>query len=130
MNVARALRFQASLPLKFWGECVLSAAYPINRTPTTPLHAKTPYEGLFGAKRTYEHVKVFGCLGYAHDHEANKDKFDARATKCIFLGYPYGQKGWRVYDLECNRLFASRDMVFYENIFPFYLNPPTRPIET
>ena len=30
-EVARALKYEASLPIKFWGECVLTAVYLINQ---------------------------------------------------------------------------------------------------
>ncbi|BBH04611.1 RmlC-like cupins superfamily protein [Prunus dulcis] len=39
LEMARALRFHAHLPLNFWGECVLTAAYLINRLPTPLLTA-------------------------------------------------------------------------------------------
>lgn len=34
LEVSRALRFQAGLPKKCWGECALTAAYLIYYTPT------------------------------------------------------------------------------------------------
>ena len=87
LNVARALRFQANLPIEFWGECVLTAADLINRTPSTILQGTTPYEVLFGAKPMYDHIKFFGYLCYAHNLPRHKDKFGPRSYKCVFIGY-------------------------------------------
>jgi len=35
------------------------------------------------------------------------------------MGYPYGKKGWQLYDLEKCQFFVSRDVVFFEHEFPF-----------
>ncbi|PKI43275.1 hypothetical protein CRG98_036361, partial [Punica granatum] len=37
-------------------------------------------------------------------------------------GYPYGKKGWRVYDLKTREFFVSRDVIFYEHSFPFQVS--------
>ncbi|KAL1194230.1 Retrovirus-related Pol polyprotein from transposon RE1 [Cardamine amara subsp. amara] len=119
LNVARSLLFQSSLPIKFWGESVLTAAYLINRTPSRVLNGKTPFELIYGKPPAYDELKVFGCLAFAHKQRRDGDKFDARSRKCIFVGYPFGKKGWNLYDLDTKEMFVSRDVVFVENTFPF-----------
>ncbi|KAM2104654.1 hypothetical protein ACFX1R_015231 [Malus domestica] len=53
-----------------------------------------------------------------------------RAHKCLFVGYPSGQKGYRLYNLHTHQFFTSRDVVFHEHIFPFTHHPPdTQPDE-
>ncbi|KAI5436826.1 hypothetical protein KIW84_023085 [Lathyrus oleraceus] len=79
LNVARALRFQANLPISFWRECVLTATYLINRTPTMVNDGMTPYEKLFGKPPSYEDIKTFGCLCYVKNLSKQQDKFDSRA---------------------------------------------------
>ncbi|KAL6320916.1 hypothetical protein AAG906_010725 [Vitis piasezkii] len=119
LNVGRALRFQANLPIYFWGESVLAAVHLINRTPSPLLHNKTPFEILFGTPPSYAAIHTFGCLSFAHDQKSKGDKFASRSRKCVFLGYPFGKKGWKLFDLDTKELFVSRDVKFFEDVFPF-----------
>ncbi|GKC35599.1 retrovirus-related pol polyprotein from transposon TNT 1-94 [Tanacetum coccineum] len=76
LETARALRFEANLPKRFWGECVLTAAYIINRLPSKTIDNKTPFEILYGKNTKYEHMKVFGCLAYFRNTDTKGDKFE------------------------------------------------------
>lgn len=120
LNVARALLFQANLPVMFWGESILTAAHFINRTPSPLLHGQTPYALLHGSAPSYDTLRTFGYLCYAHRRDRTKDKFADRSRKCLFVGYPHGKKAWHLYDINTNEFFSSRDVVFFEDKFPSY----------
>jgi len=100
LNVSRSLRFEGKLPLKFWGECVLTAGYLINLTPSSILKGKSRYEVIHRCAPSYAHLRVFGSLCYAHNQSRQRDKFDSRSRKCVFVRYPFGQKGWKLFDLD------------------------------
>lgn len=118
LNVARALHFQSGLPLCYWGDCVLTAVFLINRTPSPLLSNKTPFELLNHRKPTYTHLRTFGCLCYVSTLPKHRTKFSARARACVFIGYPLGYKGYKLLDLENHNIFISRNVVFHETIFP------------
>ncbi|XP_010468572.1 PREDICTED: uncharacterized protein LOC104748665 [Camelina sativa] len=35
------------------------------------------------------------------------------------VGYPFGKKAWRLYDLDTEQFFTCRDVRFQEDVFPF-----------
>lgn len=112
LEVARALRFHSGLPIRFWGECVLTAVYIINRLPSKVINNQTPYEIMFGKRPSYDHLRVFGCLVCVLKTR-KEEKFDERGKACIFFRYPLEQKGHKVYDLITTDIYVSRDVVLF-----------------
>ncbi|CAJ2646442.1 unnamed protein product [Trifolium pratense] len=109
----RCMLLGAGLPKSFWGEAVNTAAYLINRCPSTGIDLKTPMEVWSGKPADYSNLKIFGALAFAH---VKQDKLDARAVKCVFIGYPEGVKGYKLWKMEPggSKFIISRDVTFDE----------------
>jgi len=43
-------------------------------------------------------------------------KFDERAKSSIFVGYSYGQNGYRMYDFKNHQIYVSCDVIFHQSI--------------
>ena len=148
LNVARALRFQADLQLIFWGTGFTSPSrssinflgwlhfhcHLFNKSntiqnfswsnslwktlwPSTWFHS--PYEKLYGHPLDFTHLSTFGGFCYASTSHDHPNKFKPRARRCIFVGYPAGQKAFKLYDTDHHKFLVSRDVIFHETIFPF-----------
>ena len=101
-----------------WSECVLTATYLINRLPSSVLKGKSPYELIYNEKPVLDHLRVFGCLCFATILN-DSDKMSSRSEKCVMIGYSNVKKGYKLYSLDKHQFIFSRDVQFYENVFPF-----------
>jgi hypothetical protein len=98
----------------FWAEAISTAVYLKNRSPTRCLDNITNFEALYGSKPAVHNLKVFGCKAFAHIPKENRKKLDAKAIKCIFIGYYSEFKAYKLFDVSTHKVFASRDVLFHE----------------
>ncbi|KAJ0509687.1 putative RNA-directed DNA polymerase [Helianthus annuus] len=121
LNTARALMFQGNLPLNYWSDCVLTAVYLINRLPSSVLNGRSPYEVVHGFKPSLVHLRNFGCLCFS-TILSESDKFAYHADKCVLIGYSNVKKGYKLLCLDNRKVYFSRDVKFYESVYPFKSN--------
>ncbi|KAG9444818.1 hypothetical protein H6P81_016158 [Aristolochia fimbriata] len=119
VEMGLTLLAQASMPKSHWDSAFATSVYIINRLPTPILHSKSPFDVLVGKPPDYSSLRVFGCLCYPHLRPYSDHKLVDRSTACVFLGYHPNYKGFRCLDVAKNKVYASRNVVFDETIFPY-----------
>ena len=115
MEMTRSILKHINVPNYLWGEGVRHSTYLINRIATRVLVTQTPYEALKGKKPTVEHIRVFGCLGFAKYDSHHLKKLDDRTRTLVHLGIEPGSKAYRLFDPNTRKVVVSRDVVFAED---------------
>ena len=115
VECARSMIKGKNLSNGFWAEAISTVVYLKNRSPTKILENKTPFEAFYGYKPEVSHLKIFGSKAFSHIPKEDRRKLDAKAIKCIFIGYCTEYKSYKMFDLNNHKVFASRDVVFHEN---------------
>ncbi|GKV39929.1 hypothetical protein SLEP1_g47623 [Rubroshorea leprosula] len=117
MEMARSMLFEKNLPKKFWAEAVHTTIYLLNGLPTRAVEDKTPVEAWFGLKPSAYHLKVFGSICYMHVPTTRRTKLDEKAEMGILVGYAAQSKGYRIYNLQSQKVEVHRNVLVDESAF-------------
>ena len=67
-----------------------------------------------GISCSVSHLRVFGCVTYAHVPKERRCKLDDKSEKFIFTGYSEQSKAYKLYNPVTRNTIISRDVVFKE----------------
>ena len=114
VEMMRSMIHVQRLGHEFWAEAVCNVVYVRNWCPTKGMEGKTPEEAWSGRMRHPFHMRMFICVTYAKVLDQRQSKLDAKAVKCLFLGYCEGTKAYRYICLETKKIIKSPDVVFFK----------------
>ena len=118
MESAHTMIAHAGLSNNYWAKAVAAAAYVWNRTPTRAFkEAITPYERWYERKPNVSHLRVFGCIAYAHIPDIGRQKLDKKAEKLRFVSYSKASKEYRLLNEKNKKIIVRRDVLFDETNF-------------
>nr|XP_016474494.1 PREDICTED: uncharacterized protein LOC107796256 [Nicotiana tabacum] len=79
-------------------------------------YTRATWTHLMGAKsNAFPLIKAFLAMG----------QVKTKVAPCIFLGYPFAKKGYKLYNLTNKICLISRDVIFHEHYCPFSQSHPT-----
>lgn len=113
VKMARYLLIQSNLSPSFWKEAINTANYIRNRYPTSNLGGKAPHEKWTGDTNV-GYFQDFDCSVYFLDRNPNKEKFQSRSKKGIFVGYTENFKAYRIWIPDEHRIDITKDVEFME----------------
>lgn len=119
-DMTRCLLLDSGIPNELWADAVTTACYLRNKCPSKAIQGNIPEELWTEKNSKTDHLKIFGCKVFSQiDKTQLKGKLGKRAQECVFVGYPEGVKGYKLWNVEEDKFFVSRNVKFNESVFPF-----------
>lgn len=81
----------------------------------------SPFDMINDIPPTFNELKVFGWICFVSILSIHRTKLDYKAHKCLFVGFKPKIKDYVLFDLNTCDTFTSRNVIFYECIFPILL---------
>lgn len=124
MDMVRSMLFDANLPPTFWEEAANTAVYIRNRAPNSTLNNVTPHEVWTGQPADLSHLRVFGCRAWVHVPDEVRRQLEPKSVPAVMLGYENDSTStYRVWLVESQRTYATRDVKFIESELPGNTKP-------
>ena len=108
----RATLFSAKMPLKFWSYALGHVMHVFNRTPSSAIELKTPYEMLHGRKPEVKYIRRFGCLAYYLNYKT-VSKFDERGKAGFLISC--NPTGYTIFVPATGTKINTKDVQFVES---------------
>jgi hypothetical protein len=114
----------ARLSKVWWRVALLTSCHVLNRVPMKNKE-KTPYEEWIVRKPSLSYLCTWDCLVEVNVPINKKCKLGHKIVDCVFLGYAHLCIAYRflvikseIPDVHVDTFLESRDVTFFENIFP------------
>jgi hypothetical protein len=101
-EMASCMLHAKSLPERLWDEELNCVTYIQNRSPHKSVKDNTPYDAWSSLKPEVTHFCIFSSRAWARIPSEKRKELDPKITKCIFVGYLGGVKGYIIIDLSSN----------------------------
>src|SRR5260221_2031985 len=110
-----AMMKDSNCPMGLWGEAVCTAAYCVNRTPTSANGGVTLIQAFEGITPDISHMRIFYSDAYIHRSKlGGAKKLGDHARLVKFIGYLEGVSGYKFYDPNTCTVILSRSPHFLE----------------
>jgi len=128
MDDVRTLLCDSGLGHSYWAEAASFSVHTRNLILLRRHPGKIPLESFMGKRQDVSHLRVFSAKCWAkiptvHGSQVTGgSKLDPRGVECQLLGYAGGHGNYKVQNVEFNRVFISRDVIFEEG-HPHRMSP-------